>query len=284
MLEEEFLRKLESLRPRLLSRAKGGAGGSRKSKMLGTSAEFSDFREYVPGDDIRRIDWNAFARFEKLFLKLFMEEQESFMTVLLDGSASMENKWPAACKIAEAFAYTALCGGDRVRMAVMGGKQGMVSSFGMGKGDYLRLSSFLSGCRPEGSGSLSRDILRLDHYPKGMTLLVSDFLCEDGGKDVLTALGYRGQESCAVQVLSPQEMEPDFTGHVRLLDSEGLPDLILSIDDEVMRTYQAELKAFLELVQKNCHRSGVPFALMNCGEKVEDVFIRRFLSAGILSS
>ena len=89
MLSDAFLARLDTLQLAVKGRASGGAGGTRRSRQTGSSAEFSDYREYIPGDDIRRIDWNAMARFDRIFLKLFMEEQESAVTVLLDGSASM---------------------------------------------------------------------------------------------------------------------------------------------------------------------------------------------------
>ena len=102
MLTDRFLSRLDALSLAMRGRAQGGAGGSRRSRQTGSSAEFSDYREYVPGDDIRRLDWNAYARFDRLFLKLFMEEQESLVTVLLDASASMEAKWASARSAAEA--------------------------------------------------------------------------------------------------------------------------------------------------------------------------------------
>ena len=114
MLTDAFLCRLDTLALAMRGRAQGGAGGSRRSRQTGSSAEFSDYREYIPGDDIRRLDWNAYARFDKLFLKLFMEEQESQVTILLDASASMEAKWASARSAAEAVGYLALTGGDRL--------------------------------------------------------------------------------------------------------------------------------------------------------------------------
>ena len=104
MLSDAFLSRLDTMMLAMKGRASGGAGGTRRSRQTGSSAEFSDYREYIPGDDIRRIDWNAMARFDRIFLKLFMEEQESAVTVLLDGSGSMGEKWTAARQAAEAVA------------------------------------------------------------------------------------------------------------------------------------------------------------------------------------
>ena len=283
MLSEAFLRRLDTLRPALRSRARGGSGGTRKSRMLGTSAEFSDFREYAPGDDIRRIDWNAYARFDKLFLKLFMEEQEAMITVFVDGSASMAEKWPAARGMAEAFSYAALSGGDRVRVAVAAPDGPLSCAFGTGRRDYPRLSSYLADYAPKGQTDFSQAVRRLDPYPKGMTLLISDFLYEDAGSAALTALRYRGQEACAVQLMSPEELRPALSGPVRLTDQEGGTPLDLSMDGETLRQYEKRLNEFLQQVRGNCHRQGVPYVLMDSGENIEDTMIRAFLHAGILS-
>ncbi len=283
MLSEAFLHRLDTLRPALRSRARGGSGGTRKSRMLGASAEFSDFREYAPGDDIRRIDWNAYARFDKLFLKLFMEEQEAMITVFLDGSASMAEKWPAACAVSEAFAYAALSGGDRVRIAIASASGPVSCTFGTGRRDYPRLSSYLADYSPKGQTDLSQAVRRLEPYPKGMTLLISDFLYEDGGNAALTALRYRGQEVCAVHLMSPEELRPTLSGPVRLTDREGGAPLDLSADGETLRQYEKRLNEFLQTVQGNCHRQGVPCVQMDSGKSVEDTMIRAFLRAGILS-
>ena len=119
MLTDAFLARLDALRLVMRGRAQGGAGGSRRSRQTGSSAEFSDYREYIPGDDIRRLDWNALARFDRLYMKLFMEEQESQVTILLDASASMEAKWGAARSAAETVGYLALTGGDRLRLQLL---------------------------------------------------------------------------------------------------------------------------------------------------------------------
>ena len=105
MLTDAFLSRLDALVLAMRGKAQGGAGGTRRSRQTGSSAEFSDYREYIPGDDIRRLDWNALARFDKLFVKLFMEEQESAVTVLLDGSASMAEKWDTARMAAETASF-----------------------------------------------------------------------------------------------------------------------------------------------------------------------------------
>ena len=104
MLSEAFLQRLDALQLAMRAPARGGAGGLRRSRALGSSVEFSDFREYAPGDDLRRVDWNAYARFDRLFLKLFMEEQETTVHILLDCSASMDFGEPSKWEMAQGLA------------------------------------------------------------------------------------------------------------------------------------------------------------------------------------
>ena len=119
MLDDKTLARLDALALRLKNRTRGAAGGARHSSALGSSAEFSDFREYVPGDDVRRVDWNAYARFERLFLKLFMEEQEAEITLLVDASRSMKAKWETCLVCAEMLGYLALTGGEPAHASEM---------------------------------------------------------------------------------------------------------------------------------------------------------------------
>ena len=141
MLTDAFLSRLDTLSLAMRGRAQGGAGGNRRSRQTGSSAEFSDYREYIPGDDIRRLDWNAFARFDRLFLKLFMEEQESLVTVLLDASASMEAKWSSARSAAEAVGYLALTGGDRLSVQALKNGRALRSPQLSGRAAFPRLKA-----------------------------------------------------------------------------------------------------------------------------------------------
>ena len=151
-------------------RAQGGAGGSRRSRQTGSSAEFSDYREYIPGDDIRRLDWNALARFDRLYMKLFMEEQESQVTILLDASASMGAKWDAARCAAEAVGYLALTGGDRLQLHVL--KNGKAAGFPQlsGRAAFARLNMFLDSCAPDGKEGSEYFLRVYVDKPGGVTI------------------------------------------------------------------------------------------------------------------
>ena len=246
MLSDAFLSRLDTLRLAMRGRASGGAGGARRSRKTGSSAEFSDYREYIPGDDIRRIDWNAMARFDKIFLKLFMEEQESAVTVLLDGSESMREKWDAACRAAEALGYLALTGGDRLRLFLL-------------REDGIRPSPQLSG-RPEG-------------LPKGLCFLISDCYGEEGIATALDSLRFRKQECAVIQPLSPFELDPALDGALRLTDSETGEKTDLLADREALESYRRALEDFLKVIRETCFRRETPYVLLDAGQDFEQEFI-----------
>ena len=191
MLTDAFLSRLDTLALAMRGRAQGGAGGSRRSRQTGSSAEFSDYREYIPGDDIRRLDWNAYARFDKLFLKLFMEEQESQVTILLDASASMEAKWASARSAAEAVGYLALTGGDRLCLHCL--KEGKAVRFPQlsGRAAFPRLIGLLDSCVPDGkTDTLTETVKHAEGLKKGLCFLITDGYTEDALKETLDYLRY----------------------------------------------------------------------------------------------
>ena len=282
MLSDAFLARLDALRLSCASPARGGAGGVRRSRKLGSSAEFSDFREYAPGDDIRRLDWNAYARFDRLFLKLFMEEQEESVTVLLDGSGSMAPKWADGRMAAEALGYLALTGGDRVRMGVLSGEEPVISSFLTGRKAYPRLSDFLDGCVPRGQTDLMQAVRRIDPYPQGLTLLLTDGYQAGGLGKTLDLLAYRGQSGGVVQLLSREEMHPEMTGALRLRDAEGGPDVELVLDRAARRQYAETLDAFLRETQAACRKRGMPYLLLSGDRPLEQALIPALAGSGMI--
>ena len=191
MLTDSFLSRLDTLSLAMRGRAQGGADGSRRSRQTGSSAEFSDYREYIPGDDIRRLDWNAYARFDRLFLKLFMEEQESLVTVLLDASASMGAKWASARMVAEAVGYLALTGGDRLCVQILKNGRALRSPQLSGRAAFPRLTGFLDACEPDGTeGTLTEAVRRTEGLKKGLCFLITDGYTEDALKEALDYLRY----------------------------------------------------------------------------------------------
>ena len=283
MLTDVFLNRLDALRLTIHGKAQGGAGGTRRSRQTGSSAEFSDYREYIPGDDIRRLDWNAYARFDRLFLKLFMEEQESQVTVLLDASASMEAKWSAARSAAEAVSYLALTGGDRLSLNVLKDRRALRSPQLAGRAGFPRLTGFLDSVVPDGrTGTLTQAVEHTEGLKKGLCFLITDGYTEDALKEILNYLRYLKQETAVIQVLSGGELRPDLEGALRLEDSESGEKLDLLADRGALDAYGDVLNAFLKEVRENCASCEVPYILLDGDQPFEERFIPLLSKSGMI--
>ncbi len=283
MLSGIFLQKLDRLALAMREKARGAAGGVRRSRSLGSSLEFSDFREYTPGDDLRRIDWNAHARFDKLFLKLFMEEQEGMLTVLLDASGSMAEaeKWNAAVQTAEALIYLALTGGDRARVVAFGGAT-FQSPVYAGRMAFARAAQFLSSLTPSGTYLMNERVTRVSLTPRGTAALVGDFLSGDGYDRALSALSYKKQLLMIAQVLTREELSPTLTGPVRLIDAEDHGRLEVHAGVEALRAYERALRALIADLGAQAHRYGAPYALINASEDFEGHALGALVRAGFV--
>ena len=283
MLTDAFLSRLDTLSLMMRGRAQGGAGGSRRSRRTGSSAEFSDYREYIPGDDIRRLDWNAYARFDRLFLKLFMEEQESLVTVLVDASASMGAKWEAARAAAETMGYLALTGGDRLTVYCLKNGRAQRSQLLSGRAAFPALSGFLDRCVPDGTeGTLTDAVKHAEGLRKGLCFLITDGYTEDALKEILDYLRYCRQETGVLQVLSGGELRPELDGALRLTDSETGEQVDLLADRGATEAYLDALDAFLKEVRENCSSRETPWLLLDGSEPFEECFIPLLSRSGMI--
>lgn len=282
MLTDAFLSRLEALRLAIRHPAQGGAGGLRRSRSLGSSAEFSDFRAYTPGDDVRRLDWNAYARFDKLFMRLFAEEQESAVTIFLDASASMAAKGPMARQAAEALGYLALTGGDRLRMILLQGTGHKASPWYAGRRAYPQMAAFLAEQDFAGTAALLEGVRSVEYLPKGLSLLLTDGYQQDGLGPVLSLLRYRRQEAAVIQLLSAFELEPNVEGALRLQDAEGAPALDIVADAALLRQYQQTLQHFLSTCQGDCRAHAAAYALLDGRLPFEEAFLPALSGANLL--
>ena len=288
MLSDQTLSRLDTLRIAMKAPVRGGAGGVRRSRVLGDSAEFSDFRDYVPGDDPRRIDWNAYARFERLFLKLFMEEQEMLLTLIVDASASMDygekSKWAFSVKLAQMLMYLAVTGGDRANMIILSGEKMHKSPIYTGRQGYAQGAALLDGIAPSGATALTRAVTRAPlHAARGMCVLISDLFSEDGMEGALASLLYRKQQVALLQVLSKEEMEPELEGPLRLVDAEGAPPIDVTVNGEILRLYHKNLDAFLSGTQSYCHRRGIPYVLLRSDMDLMRDALPHFMRGGVIA-
>lgn len=285
MLTDAFLTKLDTLALRMRHPASGGAGGLRRSRALGSSVEFSDFREYSIGDDVRRIDWNAYARFERLFLKLFMEEQEQRVHLILDASASMGfGKWEPARQLIEMLGYLCLCGGDRVTVYAVSNGAERHSRPLQGRQSYPALAEFIENVHPEGKTALYEGVSNIAlPAGRGVTVLVSDLLDEGGYQRALQSLLYRKQETSVLQVFSRAEWEPQLEDVVELCDSETDAKLILSAGFETLKRYQDTARAYVEEIGAFCRKYGMTHVFLLPEEPFEEQMLREMSRCGLIT-
>lgn len=252
VFDEGFLRQLERLGLLMKQPVRGGLKGGRRSVKRGQSVEFADYRDYTLGDDLRQLDWNVYARLEKLFVKLFIEEEDVTVTFLLDASPSMAFGKPQkllfAKRAAAALGYIALSGEDRVVVAALGGRTARRQGGLRGSGRVFRLLANLSGIQPaEGPTDL---VASARHAAamlrgRGVIVLISDLL-DPGADRVIRELAATGSELIVLHALSPDELDPPLEGDLRLVDSESGEGIDVTVDLATLDDYRARLAAWQE--------------------------------------
>ena len=265
LLTPDILRKLEILE--LVSRKvrAGRTRGDRLSKRKGRGSEFADFRQYATGDDLRFLDWGLFARFERLFIRLFLEDEDLHVHLLLDVSRSMAFGTPEkllfAKRVAAAIGFVGLVNMDRVSVTAFAEKPLGKSPTFRGRSALPRLLTHMESLEPAASGDFNRSIRAL--VPaltgRGLVVVLSDFLDRAGVTDGLRFLAARGMDTAAVQVLSPEEVAPDVAGDLRLTDVEDGSAAEITITADLLDRYHAALAAFRARLTADCNRLGITF-------------------------
>ncbi len=279
LLSPQLLRKLEQAaivsRHILVGRTKG----ERRSARRGSSVEFADFRSYHPGDDLRYLDWNAFARLQRLFLKLFVEEEDLHVYVLLDSSHSMDfgapSKFTWSIQAAAALSYIALCSGDRVQAYLHSAGAGDCSRLFRGRGSAPELFEWLASRSAAGGTGLPEAVrwLRSTAPAPGLIFLLSDLLSPDW-ETALSQLAAGKGEVCLLHIFSQEDYQPAARGDLRLVDSETQQEREITMGASVLRRYLAERDAFLSSVRAACNRYGFSYLFALSNQSVEDVILK----------
>ena len=198
LFDGAFFSKLATLRMSSKMKMTAGMSGGRKSSMKGNSVEFSDFREYILGDDIRKIDWKAYGRMDRLFIKLFQEEKEGVFRIFLDGSKSMDygdkKKSVLARRIAGMLSYIILNNLDRVYLTKLGDENLQPGKGMTGRQSFQKILFSLENMTFEGNSSLLEGLQKCKIYGRGVTILISDFYGEEELEAILRYLVYQKQE------------------------------------------------------------------------------------------
>lgn len=274
IFDAEFYKKINTLRMKMKMNLAAGMNGGRKSNAKGTSVEFSDFREYILGDDIRRIDWNAYGRFDKLFVKLFMEEKEGIFHVFMDGSRSMDFGEPGKTVIAERIAgllaYSVLDNADRLYLEVLG--DNLMEYKGVtGRQAFHMTLERLAAINFTGSASLLGQIKRASLGQRGISIIISDFFTDEL-EEILKFLTFKRQEVILIQVLARSEAEPHLEGTLNLIDSETGSNMRITMGSTLEREYKANYDRFINNIDALARRYHAKYFRVISDESPDIIF------------
>ncbi len=294
VIDGNFIAMLESRDLRIKNPMNGLFGGNRRSKAYGSSAEFADYREYAAGDDLRRIDWNLYARFEKLFLKLFVDERQLHHKIYIDASASMDwgepNKSDIALKLTAALGYLSVQAMDRVSFYTIHEStcENLCRTV-IGRDAFYNAADMLNTVNFYGEGDIGKAISSLENpgNGNGISVIISDFLTDSDWKSAVDYLLYHKREVYLIQVLSRDELTPNLNGKILMLDSEAYDE-----DDE--RNYRSEItrssikayeEAFLYLqndIKTFCAARDVGFITVCSDESIAAMLFQKATEMGVI--
>ncbi|WP_106766686.1 DUF58 domain-containing protein [Paenibacillus faecalis] len=314
LLPPEWLTRLERLSLGARTRVAGTLQGKRRSRRLGSSLEFADYRQYTPGDDVRRFDWGVYSRTGKAFVRQFMDEQELMVSIYLDCSASMGTaisasspesaslseamkaagsdqggaKWLLARQLAASIGYMALASYDRLQVACYSRTLDLRLPILRGKGAAHRLFAHLQQAPTGGDGSLAAALSVPGALPRlpGMTWIFSDFWLEGGEEELsrsLSLLSGAGQEAVLVQVLSREELEPRLSGDLRLVDSESRTGKEVAVTGRVLDAYREELNNYRQMLARVCAERGMTYVLIPADMPLQEAVFGVLAGAGLIN-
>jgi uncharacterized protein (DUF58 family) len=291
LIDSRLIAKIEQLDVSSRKIFSGKLLGERRSKKRGQSVEFADHRPYVVGDDLRRIDWNIYGRLDRLFMKLFQEEEDLGLHIVIDASASGDcgepNKFLFMQKAAMTLGYVGLVNFNRVAATAMGQADGSVLSAVRdlrGKRRVHEMASWICTLEPRGGFSFRQaaERIALARRGKGVMVVFSDFFMKDGFENGLRLLTGRGYDLIAVQVLSPQEIEPDITGDLRLKDVEDGDLAEITISSPLLKRYKANLAAYCEHLQTFCQQREIQMLTVRSDTPIDTLMMDHLRKRGVL--
>jgi len=283
LLEPQMRNRLERLALVNRNRMRGVWGGRHRSTRLGESLDFADYREYNPGDDYRRIDYNLWARLGVVLIRLFEAEDEMPLQIVVDSSLSMDfgDKFPTAQRLAAMVTYLALISGERVRLATVPGP-GAVSLIGPWArhvSSWPKLEAWLESLEPEGGTDLvAASKIVSSTVARGPVVLISD-LMHHRWQQAIDLFG-TARGGVVLHVLSPAELDPDLTGDLTLRDVETKAEVPVSMSGDAIDRYRGRMRGFISDAGRRCRRSGLDYVQAIAEPGVLERALRELVAGG----
>lgn len=288
LLDAGFMARLDQLDVLSRKMLAGKLKGERRSKRRGQSVEFADYRNYVIGDDLRFIDWNIYARLDRLFLKLFLEEEDLALHVLIDTSKSTDYGTPQKLhymkQVAAALGYVGLVNYNRVTISAIADGVPATTGAIRGRSRVAQMLGFVEGLQPSGSGNLSESCRRfaLANRSKGVCVVLSDFFDKNGFESGLRYVAGGRYDLFAIQVLSPQEIEPDLQGDLKLVDMEDADMAEVSITQPLLKKYKSNLNAYCLSLREFITRRGGTYLFSSTAVPFDTLVLNYLRERGLL--
>jgi uncharacterized protein (DUF58 family) len=288
LLDADFMTKLERLDVVTRKIFMGKMKGERRSKRKGQSVEFADYRNYVVGDDLRFLDWNIYGRLEKLFIKLFFEEEDLHLNILIDISKSMDFGKPAkalyAKRVAAALAYIGLVNYNRVSLTAFSDVYGPEMVGIRGRRMIHRVLGHVGGMEADGIGNMTAACRRfaIRHPQRGIVVLLSDFMDKTGYEAGLRDLIGRKYDLYCIQMLSPEEIDPSLNGDLQLVDIEDEDLADVTVSRALITRYKQNLHAYCRGLQDYCTRRGVTYMFTSTSVPFDQLVLTYLRQRGLL--
>ena len=271
---KEYMARLEAFSIKLNEKMSNiSQSGIRKSGAKGNSLEFSDFREYIAGDDIRRIDWNGYARFDRIFVKLFMEEKQADINLFIDKSNSMgehEDKLYYAKMLAASIGYISLKNTDRVNMMLFNSQVTDEKTKLVSKNSFFEIVNFLDNIDSNGQTDINNSIMKnISKLPnRGICFIFSDFFSLNGFIEAIKMLRYKKQDVVLVQILSGEERSPLLNGNIRIIDSETGENIDMEVTEGILNDYKKALVSYENELKDFCKQYNMSFVSIDTSQPI----------------
>ncbi len=288
LLSPELLAQLERLELVTRKIFRGRMKGERRSKHKGQSVEFADFRNYVPGDDLRLLDWNLYARLDKLIIKLFLEEEDLHFYTLIDASMSMDfgspTKLEYAKQLAAALGFVGLIRADRVRIETLAQGPGERSPILRGRQSVWRMLQHVEAIHPGKTISLAEGVKNfcLRNAGRGVVVFISDLMDKEGYETALKYFVSHQVDCFVIHVLSQEELEPEIKGDLKLVDCEDQDVAEITVSVPLLNRYQQTLNSFVKGAQDFCSRRGIHYLMANNQLPVEELVASHLRRRGLV--
>ena len=287
--DEHFLKKLEYLYIVSKKIFAGRMRAERRTKKTGSGIEFADHRNYTLGDDFRYIDWNIYGRMERLLLRLFEEEEDLSIYILVDCSKSMSighpmSKMDYALRVAAALCYVGLSNLDRVSIVPFSNELHERLPPERGKGRIFKVFDFLRQIEPGGETNLAASVTKFVHQTKrrGMAVVISDFYDPAGYEEGINALRYHKYEPFVIQTIDPKEADPPLHGDLTLIDCETGEPREVTISARLLSEYKKEHEKYCKELEEFCTSRAVPCFRTNTNVPFDELVLKIFRAGGFI--